>query len=733
MLTQVHGRGRGILLAATLLLAAPATAAAVHWPHAGGDAGRSGNQPVGDGTPPVRALYAKTEAVDRNVQTAIVTTSGAAGLQRFAYGTADGRIHVRLLASGAAIGPAGGIVIDDGEADADVLGAPGATGLVDTSGSGGLGQLLVVHNDDGPAGTGDIAIAQIDESTGALVKQVPVAGTDGFSMRSSPVATAPDASGDRALFFVAESGEDQRLFRVPVANAADTAASFGAPIATADIDAVPEASPAVVWLRDAAGGPVANVAVGTGAPVARLRTFAASDLAPGPASEDLGDAVQTPTVPVQADGSTPNAGGRVKSAPAVYVAATSGTATAVHRLTQAGNAQSLTLTASSPRLAGAPAPALATDVESGPSGPTSGRVVVTTEQNLYVLDGGTLALGPRLSETPLAPGTTGFSQTSAALANGFGYVTTDDGRQLVVKLTDAQPVAADEFSEHAANGRTRPARSAFGQPSVSRSFVQFAGPGGAFVYTNRCGNPVSGSDGADRILGTPAGEEVEARGGNDEVNAAGGDDCLFGGAGSDRLFGDPGDDRVSAGSGSDRVIGGSGDDALSGNGEDDRVSGGSGDDVVYGRSGDDGVSGNSGEDVVRGGLGDDRVFGRSGDDVLSGNSGSDRVSAGGGDDKVFGRSGDDGVSGNSGDDRVSGGSGDDRVFGRSGDDGVSGNAGDDRVFGGSGRDRLFGRAGDDRIHSRDGVRDLVYCGPGRDTAIADREDLLRGCERVFRR
>jgi Ca2+-binding RTX toxin-like protein len=55
------------------------------------------------------------------------------------------------------------------------------------------------------------------------------------------------------------------------------------------------------------------------------------------------------------------------------------------------------------------------------------------------------------------------------------------------------------------------------------------------------------------------------------------------------------------------------------------------------------------------------------------------------------------------------------------------------VDGGSGRDRLFGRGGDDLIDARDTERDVVYCGTGRDTVRADRGDLLRGCERVFRR
>jgi hypothetical protein len=31
---------------------------------------------------------------------------------------------------------------------------------------------------------------------------------------------------------------------------------------------------------------------------------------------------------------------------------------------------------------------------------------------------------------------------------------------------------------------------------------------------------------------------------------------------------------------------------------------------------------------------------------------------------------------------------------------------------------------------RDGARDVVSCGPGKDVAMADRRDQLSGCERV---
>jgi Ca2+-binding RTX toxin-like protein len=552
----------------------------------------------------------------------------------------------------------------------------------------------VVHNDDDQDGADDIALAQIDEQSGALVKDVPLAGTDGFTIRSSALLTEAGAGGDRVLFFVAENGDDERVFRVPVTNAASADAALGPVTSTADVDADPDSSPTLAWLRDAAGQLTAYVAVGTGAPASSVKTFAESDLAPGPVSGDLGDTVRTPAVPVQTDGTTPGPPG---GAPAILAAAAVGSGTVVHRLVQTGNDQSLTTAASSPALGGAPAPALSTDAEVTSAGLGAGSVVVSTGENLYRLDAGTLALGATFSTSALSPGTTGFGQTTGALANGLAYVTTDDGRQLVLGVDDLSPLAAADFTENPVNAAARPAGSAFGQPSLSRSFVQFASQHGLFVYANRCGNPIAGSAGADRIADGPAGSEIRTFAGNDKVSGRGGDDCIFGGTG---------------------------DDALSGNGGDDRVSAGTADDRVFGRAGDDAISGNAGSDRVLGGLGADRVFGRKDDD---------RVAGGPGDDLVHGNPGDDGASGNAGDDVVRGGPGDDRIFGRAGDDRLSGNAGNDRIFAGAGSDRVFGRGGSDRIHVRDGVRDVVFCGTGRDRVIADRLDVLRGCESASRR
>jgi hypothetical protein len=51
---------------------------------------------------------------------------------------------------------------------------------------------------------------------------------------------------------------------------------------------------------------------------------------------------------------------------------------------------------------------------------------------------------------------------------------------------------------------------------------------------------------------------------------------------------------------------------------------------------------------------------------------------------------------------------------------------------GPGNDRISGGPGDDRTEARDGFRDVIDCGPGRDGAEVDRLDVLRDCERVLR-
>lgn len=341
------------------------SAGAVHWPLFGGDGGRSGHQPVGERLlrVPADLIYSRTADADQPVKTSIVASTGAPEAMRVVYGTAGGRIHLRVAATGTPVGPEGGVPIDDGAADADVLGgdAPASVTPAETSDASGLGQVFAVHNDDDQSvTTGDIALAQIDERDGALVQDVPLAGTGGFTVGSSALITEPqNERGDRMLFFVAESGDDERLFRVPITRAGARDAVIGAVTSTGDVDADPHASPTLVFLRDAGGQPKAYVAIGTGAPDSRVETYAVSDLAAGPVSPSLGGSVQTPSVPVLDDGTTPSPGSALTTAPAIYVASDRGGQTVVFRLEQQGNEQTLAQAARSDALAGAPAPALA--------------------------------------------------------------------------------------------------------------------------------------------------------------------------------------------------------------------------------------------------------------------------------------------------------------------------------------------------------------------------------------
>jgi len=105
-----------------------------------------------------------------------------------------------------------------------------------------------------------------------------------------------------------------------------------------------------------------------------------------------------------------------------------------------------------------------------------------------------------------------------------------------------------------------------------------------------------GTQGADALTGTDAGETIVALGGRDMVFAGdghdnviggGGSDMLFGGGGNDRIFGEEGDDFITAGDGDDTVFGGAGDDLIV-------AATGDGNDTYYG----DGVNGETGNDTL---------------------------------------------------------------------------------------------------------------------------------------
>jgi len=74
--------------------------------------------------------------------------------------------------------------------------------------------------------------------------------------------------------------------------------------------------------------------------------------------------------------------------------------------------------------------------------------------------------------------------------------------------------------------------------------------------------------------------------------------------------------------------------------------------------------------------------------------------------------------------------GNDTVRGGPAADVVDGGAGNDALDPGPGADVVRGGGGNDAISVRDGVADSVDCGDGFDTVVADRADVLTGCESV---
>jgi len=146
------------------------------------------------------------------------------------------------------------------------------------------------------------------------------------------------------------------------------------------------------------------------------------------------------------------------------------------------------------------------------------------------------------------------------------------------------------------------------------------------------------------------------------------------------------------------------------------------------------------ECTVIGTLGNDRILGSRGNDVICGLGGNDVVIGGGGRDLVDGANGADRLDGAGGGDLLLGLGGNDRLTGGAGRDGLGGGAGHDVLRGGGGADRFSGRLGSDRLYAKDGIRDSVVGGPGRDRASVDtaagsskrfarRADRVRGVER----
>jgi Ca2+-binding RTX toxin-like protein len=233
-----------------------------------------------------------------------------------------------------------------------------------------------------------------------------------------------------------------------------------------------------------------------------------------------------------------------------------------------------------------------------------------------------------------------------------------------------------------------------------------------------------GTAGSDKMRGTEQADNLDGQAGDDYIAGLGGDDTLNGG---------PDSDSIDGGAGNDRVYGGNceyGDQGLG------RYCDNPGQELLLGGDGDDLVLANA---CVAKGCSNDRYIslastldGGAGNDVVTGGDANDVLTGGAGSDTLTGLAGNDRIDGGPGDDRLDGGGGNDVLRGSGGNDTLDGGDGNDKLTGGSGKNLLMGGAGNDRFVVRDGKRDRVDCGPGKDTVSADKRDVLRHCERVRR-
>jgi len=143
-------------------------------------------------------------------------------------------------------------------------------------------------------------------------------------------------------------------------------------------------------------------------------------------------------------------------------------------------------------------------------------------------------------------------------------------------------------------------------------------------------------------------------------------------------------------------------------------------------------------ETLTGTPGPDRLIGTDRSDTLRGRGGADMLRGQGGADRIYGGAGRDDVFGGRGRDVVRVGSGPDWVRASDGRDIICTHAAFDTVqLGRSGPSRVWTGIGNDAViaYDIDGNRDVVFCGPGRDSVYywgkADPQDAYPGCERIL--
>jgi ankyrin repeat protein len=166
-----------------------------------------------------------------------------------------------------------------------------------------------------------------------------------------------------------------------------------------------------------------------------------------------------------------------------------------------------------------------------------------------------------------------------------------------------------------------PRQTVMGTDAADQIFIRNVGTGGTPQY-------VVSVNGANTAI-DPAAQElfIDGLGGNDFIQVLVGINqkiLITGSAGADTIIGSDAAEELSGGMGRDRVLGKGGDDFVIGGGDNDYVNGEDGNDLVLGAGGNDRLYGGTGSNWLIGGNGNDVLFGNPGAaDSMSGNAGSD--------------------------------------------------------------------------------------------------------------
>jgi hypothetical protein len=370
------------------------------WPAAGGGPARTGAQAVEPGALPATGAWSRA---GESVRTpALITGGGGPAAQRVVYGTADGRVHIRSLDTGAAVGPPGGTLVADAPlTDPAVALGPG---FVSTSTETEPGVVFVVHNDGG-----GIDIARFEEQSGNRAGgDVALPDSLGCTVAGSPLLSPVAADGTRFLLFTISGGctRGASLVRVPVG--ADPRGALGDPV-TAPVTALnPGVDPALVVV----GSPPRYAVAVARANGLDVRALDSAFAGPPEVTAELGETPDVIAAPDTAPLPTPS----------LLVASRVGTQTHVVRLDQTAEGR-LALGPAATVNGGPTAVALASTEDP--------RVVVGTEAGLFVLGAADL-----IARSSVGGAITGLS------ASGDLVFAARQGRLAVVRLTDASVVDA---------------------------------------------------------------------------------------------------------------------------------------------------------------------------------------------------------------------------------------------------------------------------------------------------